>query len=372
MALHWARLLHQAGHRVILADSLRLPIARATRFKARYVRLPAPRDDLRTYAKAIETLVREEKCDLVIPTCEEVFYLAAARDLLGANFVLFAPPFTMLAQTHNKFLFSKMAANFDMAPKETILLNDIGDLATFKRLSVNYVFKPIWSRFGERVLVCPSSDELATVRPTPADQWVAQSYLPGEELCCWAMAYQGKLVALQAYRPLYRAGQGASLAFEHACHQTIDKFVGAFVQKSNWHGQISFDFKHDENNQLKVIECNPRGTSGIHFFSPHDQLPRSILGQVTSKASGRGKMTLPLAMLAYGLPFAFGHQGVAQWFKDFRLMTDIAVWPADRNMLLPQIASLAEIAVNAVRRRKGLRATATDDIEWNGEDLLRR
>ncbi|PHQ84302.1 MAG: hypothetical protein COB65_05900, partial [Thalassobium sp.] len=64
-ALHLARLLHDAGQRVVLADSLAHPFAARSAAIARYVRLPAPRFDLPGYAAALRDLIGLERVDLV-------------------------------------------------------------------------------------------------------------------------------------------------------------------------------------------------------------------------------------------------------------------------------------------------------------------
>jgi len=99
-ALHLARVFHCAGHRVILADTFRYPMSRATRMKDSYVRLPSPRQGFSGYAAAVADLVARESPDLIVPTCEEVFYLAAVRDRRGIDMPLFAPDFDELIAFH--------------------------------------------------------------------------------------------------------------------------------------------------------------------------------------------------------------------------------------------------------------------------------
>jgi nucleoside-diphosphate-sugar epimerase len=72
-ALHLARVFHAAGHRIILADTFRYPMSRATRMKDSYARLPPPRRSFSDYAAAVQALVAREAPDLIVPTCEEVF-----------------------------------------------------------------------------------------------------------------------------------------------------------------------------------------------------------------------------------------------------------------------------------------------------------
>src|SRR5262249_40436888 len=149
-------------------------------------------------------------------------------------------------------------------------------------------------RFGSRVLIKPSATEVAKVRPTPADPWVAQLYLPGEEISAYAVAAGGRVTAFQSYRPTYRVGHGAGVAFEAVDDFVARQFAAGLVARLNWSGQISFDFRRDEAGNLHVIECNPRTTSGVHYFGPADGLARSFLDGACAQASLQGAMTLPL------------------------------------------------------------------------------
>jgi len=80
-------------------------------------------------------------------------------------------------------------------------------------------------------------------------------------------------------------------------------------------------------------------------------------------------MTLPMAMLAYGLPYALRNQGFAQWRRDFARMQDISLWSGDRRLLPSQLLALGEIAIKALREGKGLVDASVRDIEWDGEPL---
>lgn len=368
-ALHLARVFHDAGHRVVLADTFRYPVSRATRMKDRYVRLPSPRASLADYAAAVAALVRREAPDLIVPTCEEVFFLAAIRDLRGNDIPLFAPHFDVLAKVHNKADFAGLAAGLGADPPLTLRFDARVDLSSLPGPVESFVFKPVWSRFGSRVLIRPSAADIAKLRPSPADPWVAQRYLPGEEISVFAVAHAGRLLALQSYRPAYRVGHGAAVAFAAVEVPAVQRFVSGLVSRLKWTGQISFDFRRDDAGELHVIECNPRTTSGVHFFGPGGGLARSFLDGALAQPTLMGAMTLPLAMLAYGLPHALRENGIGQWWRDFRQMQDISRWPGDRNLLLPQLLALGEIAIKAVREGRGLVETSVRDIEWDGEPL---
>jgi hypothetical protein len=368
-ALHLARIFHGAGHRVILADTFRYPMSRATRMKHAYARLPSPRQNFAEYCAGVAALVRRETPDIVVPTCEEVFYLAAVRDRRGIDIPLFAPHFDLLAKVHNKADFAELATGLGADPPATVRLLSGEDLSSLSQPSEQLVLKPAWSRFGSRVLIRPSRDAIDALRPTAADPWVAQTYLPGEEISAYAVAFNGRLAAFQSYKPTYRVGQGAGVAFAPVDDPIAQKFADGLVARLNWTGQISFDFRRDAQGALHVIECNPRATSGVHYFAAADGLDASILEGRPARASSTAPMTLPLAMLAYGLPDAMRHQGFAQWRRDFAAMQDISAWPGDRGLLLAQFRALGEITVRALRNGTGLVEASVRDIEWDGEPL---
>ena len=367
VALHLARLFHAAGHRVVLADTFRRPLARATRSKQGYERLPAPVASLPAYVEAWTSIMARWRPDLVIPTCEEVFHLAAVRDVAGLAVPLFAPPLALLATVHDKHAFAAFGQGLGADPPRTTRLSSSADLVSLRERAGSLVLKPVWSRFGARTLVRPTPHQLAGIGPTPSDPWVAQAYLPGPEICATAIAVDGAVTAVQAYRPLWRAGLGAGVAFEPIQDAAARGFVEGFCARSAWTGQVAFDFRHDADGGLHAIECNPRPTSGMHFFSVADGLPNAFAGASRVEASGTRAMTLPLAMATYGLAQAVATGRLGTWWCDLRAMDDLAAWPADGRLLGAQLAALAEIAGLALRRGTGLRSAATDDIEWNGE-----
>ena len=367
VALHLARLFHAAGHRVVLADTHRFPVSRGTR-AADYLRLPSPRGNVAAYGEAVEIVVRERGIDVVIPTCEEVFFLAAARDLHGRAIPLFAPGFDTLARAHHKGNFAQSAPGLGADPPRTDLVCSSLELAAVEDAGER-VLKPAWSRFASRVLIRASAAARSAVVPSAADPWVVQDFLPGEEICGYGVAVGGRLVAFAAYRPLYRAGLGAGVAVAPADDAAASAFAAGFAARSGWTGQLSFDFRCDAEGVLHVIECNPRAVSGVHFFARHDGLPGAILRGEAATPSDRRAMTVPLALLAYGLPQAIRRGELRRWWSDYRGMANILAFPGDRSRAGAQWLATAEIALLALRTGKSLQQAATHDIEWNGEAL---
>jgi hypothetical protein len=362
-ALHLARLLNDAGQRVLLADSMAHPMAARSAACARYVQLPSPRFDMAAYRGALQRVLHEEAVDLVIPINEEVFYLGQVWADTDMPCPLYAPHMDQLRETHNKYTFVMRAAAMGHDVPDTHLLQSSDDLDAMRAFAGDLVFKPVWSRFASQVLIRPDATKLDKINPTPAAPWVAQAYVAGEEICTYALASHGKLTALAKYTIPYRAGDGAGIYLVPVTDGAVREFVTRFVAETNWNGQISFDFIRTSDGSALPLECNPRATSGIHFFRDgHAFLAglsgREILPDVTTP------QTLPLAMWIFAL--SLGNFG--QFCADLRQAGNVLKWQGDPTSAYRQLRSFAEIIGIALRDRISLKDATTRDIEWNGPD----
>ena len=61
-----------------------------------------------------------------------------------------------------------------------------------------------------------------------------------------------------------------AVIFERVDHPAIAAWVERFVAATGWTGFVSFDFIADAEGRPFAIECNPRTTSGLHFWRNED------------------------------------------------------------------------------------------------------
>jgi glutathione synthase/RimK-type ligase-like ATP-grasp enzyme len=357
-ALHLARLLHDGGHHVVMADSLVHVISAVSRACAEYVLLPAANGDPAAYEAALRQAITLHEIDLVVPTCEEVFHLAGlwAHHDMGAS--LYAPDMAMLTRAHDKFAFTELATSLGLAVPETVLLTHADALADVRGQAGDLVFKPVWSRFATQVQIRPREIDIV---PTLANPWVAQEYVEGVEICVYAFAHVGRVAGMAAYRSVYRAGKGAGIAFEPDDDPAVADFVARFVEGTGWTGQVSFDLMRTADGSLVALECNPRATSGVHFFRDPSAFADAFLGQDVITPDVAGLQAVKAAMWIYGpwqKPVGFLHA--------MKRARDVLAWPDDPAPARKQLAAAFEIARIAMRHRVGLVAAATYDIEWNG------
>lgn len=370
-AVELALLFSRIGVEVHVADSTPLLLAEGLCCVSAGHRLPRARDDVGGYATAVAALVEQARIDLVVPTCEEVFFLAAARDA-GYAIPLFAPPLTLLRQLHDKFAFARLAQACGIAVPHTDLLTSKAAVDALAHRGRDLVFKPCFSRFGTQTLIGPDAAPLASLRPTPQVPWVAQARLEGEECCTYAVARHGRLVAFCAYRPLHRLGKAASYYFEPIDLPDGEAIAGKLIEATGFDGQIAFDLIRAENGTLMPIECNPRATSGVHLFSGEPRLAERLL----CDAPGTGVLrppgdTMPAmvasAMWLFGGPKALV-RGPSAWLRDVGRARDVLTIPGNPlNRRAWRV--FGAYCLEAVRTGSSLRQIATADIEWNGEAL---
>jgi hypothetical protein len=365
------RLLKGAGHRVYLADSLRRPLASASRRHDGFYLLPPFRTARDAAAESLVDLLNRLQIDLVIPTCEEVLYLAQIWRDRPMPAPLFAPGFDRLAEVHDKFRFIQLCHALGLAAPETRLLQDRDAVAALSGEAHGLVFKPVWSRFATMTAIRPTQRQLSRIAPTRGFPWVAQELIQGEELCVYAVAQLGQIRALSAYRGLIRSGLGASVCFAPVQDAALERFVREFVAGTGWTGQISFDLIRMPNGTVWPIECNPRATSGLHFFHDAGRFCGALLGQGEVAPKVTRPQGVRLALWLYGLPQAVRPGGWQRFRRALAEVEEVMDWPDDRLGPLAQLRPFAEIARIAWRQRISLQAAATRDIEWDGPDQSR-
>lgn len=356
-----AQALSLAGHRVVMSDSSRWPIGRFSPYSRGFTRTPAPAKNYAAFVRGIHAILRREAIDRIIPTSEEVFWLAQDNVISEK---LFAPKFEMLNRLHHKAIFAQMAQDAGAGPVFVTTATSREDVETIPASLVakGLVAKPVYSRFGSAVLLKPSREELLSL--DFSREWVIQSYVRGTEVCVYAVAQDGGLRILHAYRPAYRAGPGASVYFEPVADPRIDAFVAGFISRHGLTGQISFDVMLTTDG-LVAIECNPRGTSGIHLASQH---PEEFADALLNPGKPLGGGALPAPRLL-GIPFLAYH-GLAL-FKDksARLAWNMAKDASSeaRLPLYSGVLATCELVAKAALAGVAPTVASTLDFEWNGE-----
>jgi len=265
-ALDLARGFAGVGCRVLVAEPFRRHLAGASRHVARSIQVPAPSAGKAAYLAALDGIIRDEGVDLVVPVSEETMHVAFLRDRLAGRARLFTMPPDAVLALHDKARFIVQGEACGVAVPQTHPLGTAAAAALAAERDV--VVKPVFSCSGRGVRMLPRGAALPAA--DPADPAIVQAFIPGRVHSTCSIAHGGRVVATVIYRGTVMQGTVA-IAFERVAEQpAITAWIETFVAAVGWSGFISFDFVLDAAGQAHGIECNPRATSGVHFWQPVD------------------------------------------------------------------------------------------------------
>ncbi|WP_295942975.1 ATP-grasp domain-containing protein [uncultured Xanthomonas sp.] len=375
VALDLARRFATQGWRVHLADSVASRISGWSRAVAAHHRIAPARDAPRAWLADLNALLARQRIDVLVPTCEEVFYLARYRSALPTQLQLPLQDFDTLRTLHSKYAFMELARSLDSAidVPASVRVRSLGQAREWAG-SEPLVLKPEFSRFGVHVRLYPQGVPADAAPLLAQGDWVAQRYCEGEERCSYALARDGMLLAHAVYRPRYRLRRSSSYYFDAAPNPQIERFTAQLVQALRFTGQISFDWMVSAQGRCSVIECNPRATSGLHLFAATDPLVGLLCGDAGAApaplrpADERAAM-LGMLMLGVALPAALGQGRLRQWRHDYARAEDVLAPRGDRWPLVGTLCDLGSHARLALAQRCSVREAATRDTEWDGEAL---
>lgn len=350
IALELVRSFSKKGCKVYLADSLRLTLARWSKYVEKYYLLSSPRFETDKFIAELLQIIENENITHLIPTCEEVFYVSKFKNKFSCK--VWASEIDIMQQLHNKLDFTQFTRPFLKTPT-TLLLSEFNDWDNSK----NYVFKPIYSRFASKVMI---NQTIKNSFFTEKDKknWIVQAKVNGKEICVYSIWEEGRLKAFNSYHPLYRAGKGAGIFFEPIFHQKTFEMVNDFAKNIKFTGQLSFDVILDSDSNPFFIECNPRGTSGAHLINT--QLADCFLENQSIILTEQKEYAIKYALLLL-YPLSFLKK---RTLKSKDVIFDIG----DILPFLLQFLSLFEITFIKFRKKITWLEATTGDIEWNGDN----
>ena len=425
VALDYLRIFSKQGHEVHLVESPYYQPMFLSRFSkyathTHYLSV-MPNKNFDVFQRELAKICKDNEISLLLPTCEEVFHVARAKEFIekettGKCFI-FTENIDHLKELHNKFDFvqyvskSEQAFNRERkhahvkAPKSILISKQSTshELDEFwKECNGEIVMKPSYSRFASQTIVKPTRDNyleiVKNIREHPEQTWVAQKYIHGSLLCTYSVCQNGKMLAHTCYvggkHTPNGTPVGSTVYFEQLNNKEIshamEQWISNLVQERNYTGQISFDFIAESTNDLVhntesqtiyVLECNPRATSGVHLFADNSQA-----FSLCFLKSNEGDMALKDSNVVYPNPITrkqilggmilsllVGCQSVRlcfNWLFDVMkcgVERDVLFEPNDFLPFYIQILFLIDPFIKMFRFGVGLLETMTFDIEWNGE-----
>jgi hypothetical protein len=370
VALELARRFSRDGWKVVVADSIPCRITGWSRAVDAVESIAPPRDNPHQFASDIAQICSRYGLELVVPTCEEIFFLARYRHRIPEHVRVLCDTFDTLRDVHSKWSFVALAQGYGAVVPDSALVDTLEEARKWAQGNA-VVIKPEYSRFGVHVRLYPDGIPDGAAPLAALGKWVVQRFVRGSESCSYSVAERGRLLAHSAYRPAWRVNLSSSYYFEPIRNDTIRAFVERFVRKLNFTGQISFDWVMHDDGRVSVLECNPRATSGCHLFDADAPVASALDGTLTEciEPEHAAPRMIKAVMLSAGLVDAVRHRQLRRWSQDLHRATDVIRIPGDGRSLGGALLDLGSYARLALAKRCTMREAATRDIEWDGEPL---
>lgn len=369
VSLDLARMFRKKGWQVILADSLRFVLGQFSLPRFSYLKYPSARYQTQNFCEQIIKIIKAHNVDLIIPTAEEVFYLAQHKSAIEAHCRVFCDSLEKLLKLHDKLAFAQLVQEVGLPYLATKEIKDQHKFARASSCKEQIILKPRYSRFGNQI-VYPPVPEKAQQKAwqNHNGSWLRQRKLSGNQYCTYSLVNKGKLVAHSCYPVHFKVGS-ACIDFKAVIKPDIERWVKKFVKEISFHGQIGFDFIY-ENGTLYAIECNPRATSGLHLFQTTQALVDCFDNQTTPCVlRPKSTQTLSLkAMLLYHIVTQPSNRPL-EVLKTLANSSDVVQRPKNHIMPGSQTFLIGYLLSKAVMFRKSLLQITTDDLEWNQQEF---
>ncbi|MEM1244426.1 MAG: hypothetical protein AAGG80_06385, partial [Pseudomonadota bacterium] len=179
-----------------------------------------------------------------------------------------------------------------------------------------------------------------------------------------SIAIEGQVKAHVTYEPMYRIPGSASMYFKAINHDKVANFVKNFVKKFNFTGQISFDII-DNNDNIYLIECNPRASSGLHLLY-QSNLANAFQKKIFQLIVNEKPSMLSYAMYLSALPRSLKLSALKKWRKNFLQAREIIYDKTDKSFFIYQFFTLFELMLYMLVKRSGFRHISTYGINYDG------
>jgi len=379
-ALDEIRKFGRLGHHVIAVDTFRAAPGSHSRWASARLRVASPQHEPLRFVGDVKQIIHTRQVELVVPCFEEVFILARHLTELAEVTQVLTSPLDVLARLHHKYAFNLLARLLRVDAPETVLVEDRADLAAALRMWPRWLARPAWSRGG--LDVCANAGPLAGAlspddcHPTREQPWIVQQYVDGSDVCSFSVVQKGRVVAHCTYVHPMEIEHGGGIVFQSVEEPRTLAMVQKIVEETGYHGQLGADFRRGTDGSLKVIECNPRPTAGVHLIDD-ETLVDAVLGRPhhRPRVVPAGVRRQYASAVLRELVLHPGGRRFALALLSARNAPDVYGEPGDRlPSVFNAISYLYTLAYRTRHRRHGragtsLMAAYFDGIEWNGDPL---
>jgi len=267
-----------SGHLIEVCDPSPYCLVRFSRFVDRFHRCPGLRDDPAGFLSFVEKLLAARHFDVLLPTHEQGFLFARARQRLEGRVGLALPSFASYRTVHGKAGFSRLLDQLGLPQPATAIVKSERELRDATRLpcliktSVGTASRGIWFVRDDNDLEGVLQDLKTQGLNIPGlniqglgangafvDEVLVQDLIAGTIEKAQAVFCRGQLIGFHAYRQIAAGAGGGEAIKQSVSRPQVRAYLATIGQELAWHGALSVDYVlPDEGATPRLIDCNPR------------------------------------------------------------------------------------------------------------------
>ena len=263
-------ILGLSGHHVEVCDPSPWCLSRFSRFVRRFHRCPGLQNDPAGYLTFIEQRLATGQFDVLLPTHEQGFLFARAKQRLEGRVGLALPSFESYRAAHSKAGFSRLLDRLGLPQPPTRIVTSAQELRDAIRFpavvktSVGTASRGIWfvRSAGDLELALRDLERSGAL----ADEVLVQDLVAGTTEKAQSVFCHGRIIGFHAYRQV-AAGVGGGEAIKQSVSRPVVRaHVERIGQALDWHGAVSVDYIMTDNDVSPLIDCNPRLVEPMNAF----------------------------------------------------------------------------------------------------------
>ncbi len=309
-AREFLTVLGPAGHHIEIVDPNPRCLCRFSRWTKRVHPCPPAARDPRGYLGVVRSLLGVGRFDVLLPTHEQAWLFAVARDRLGSDVPLAIAPAAAFARVESKIEFARLLDEVGLPQPRWQVAHSEHDLDAWP---MPFYLKAPFSTAGAGVRRVTRTSEAGAafrlLRASAGTPLMIQAAARGQYGQVQALFDGGRLVAAHT-SALTAVGIGPSAAGRISVnHPFARRDIRLLGEQLGWHGGLTLDYLFDRADYA-YIECNPRTVepanacaSGVNLPELQVRLSRGEhIGEVPAGRTGvgtHGSLAILLGTAAY-------------------------------------------------------------------------
>jgi predicted ATP-grasp superfamily ATP-dependent carboligase len=264
-------ILGLSGHHIEVCDPSPWCLSRFSRLVGKFHHCPGLRDDPAGYLAFIEQRLADRKFDVLLPTHEQGFLFARAKQRIEGRAGIALPSFASYRTAHSKAGFSRLLDRLGLPQPPTQIVTSARPLREAIRFpavvktAVGTASRGIW-------FIRNASDLEGALHDLDAGDAFAgevlvQDLIAGTTEKAQSVFCHGQMIGFHAYRQIMPGVGGGEAIKQSVKRPVVRAHLEKVGQALDWHGALSIDYiMPDGGGTPLLIDCNPRLVEPVNAY----------------------------------------------------------------------------------------------------------